>query len=220
VIHLYALLDADGDVPDVHGLDDACVVGHRADGVTAVVSELARPVEASTEAALRHGDVVEVLASRNDAVLPARFGTAFGGVHALEREVASRSERAREALERVRGCVELSVRARLSHVELPESRPAAGRAYLEARHAIYERARRLADVVHAPLAELSREARWREALAAGGVARAAYLVPADAVAAFRSRVDALERAHPGVTLICTGPWPPYSFASLEERSAW
>jgi hypothetical protein len=42
--------------------------------------------------------------------------------------------------------------------------------------------------------------------------RAAYLVDRDAVGGFTARVDALQREHPELAVLCTGPWPPYSFA--------
>jgi hypothetical protein len=45
---------------------------------------------------------------------------------------------------------------------------------------------------------------------------AAYLVARADVAAFREAVARLEHA-PGVTVVCTGPWPPYSFATEAER---
>jgi Gas vesicle synthesis protein GvpL/GvpF len=219
MIHLYALLDAAAEVPPVQGLDDAQVEARRVDGVTAVVSALTRPVEASAQAAVRHGSVVDAVAARNDAVLPARFGTAFADEDALAAAVVSRSDELRTRLEHVRGCVELGVRARWDAEPAGETAepPTTGREYLRARYARYARARELADRVHPPLAELSRDTRRVDGLATGGSVRAAYLVPDDAVDAFRARVEALERAHPGITLVCTGPWPPYSFATLGER---
>jgi len=45
----------------------------------------------------------------------------------------------------------------------------------------------------------------------GGELNAAYLVAAEDVAEFR-RAAAQVEAAPGVTVVCTGPWPPYSFA--------
>jgi hypothetical protein len=42
--------------------------------------------------------------------------------------------------------------------------------------------------------------------------RAAYLVDRDAIGAFTRLVARLDDRHPGLQLLCTGPWPPYSFA--------
>ena len=48
---------------------------------------------------------------------------------------------------------------------------------------------------------------------------AAYLVPEDGVAAFRDLVERLQKAHPELGIVCTGPWPPYSFATAEGGSS-
>ena len=48
---------------------------------------------------------------------------------------------------------------------------------------------------------------------------AAYLVPRDGVDDFRGEVVKLERAHPDLALVCTGPWPPYSFAPRTDVRA-
>lgn len=44
----------------------------------------------------------------------------------------------------------------------------------------------------------------------------AYLVDADAADEFAARVDALAAEHPDVVIDRAGPWPPYSFATLEQ----
>jgi Gas vesicle synthesis protein GvpL/GvpF len=43
---------------------------------------------------------------------------------------------------------------------------------------------------------------------------AAYLVPVESVEAFRGVFNDVVAAHPELTLVCTGPWPPYSFANV------
>jgi hypothetical protein len=45
----------------------------------------------------------------------------------------------------------------------------------------------------------------------------AYLVEAEGGPAFESRVRALAESRPSVEISCVGPWPPYSFAMLEQR---
>jgi hypothetical protein len=42
---------------------------------------------------------------------------------------------------------------------------------------------------------------------------AAFLVPRERLASFRRMVGLLADAHPDLALLCTGPWPPYSFVS-------
>jgi hypothetical protein len=43
------------------------------------------------------------------------------------------------------------------------------------------------------------------------VLRAAYLIDRDAQRTFADRVADLQAANPELRLLCTGPWPPYSF---------
>jgi len=49
--------------------------------------------------------------------------------------------------------------------------------------------------------------------------RAAYLVERPVVARFGSRVQRLQAEHPEAAVLCTGPWPPYSFVYLPTRLA-
>ena len=119
--------------------------------------------------------------------------------------MAARRDELRAALERVRGAVELAVRARANEAEaaLPATRN--GREYLAARLG----RSRAAVELHEPLAALARASVIQPG---DELLRAAYLVDRDAAAAFIERVRDLQRAHPELALVCTGPWPPYSFA--------
>ena len=45
---------------------------------------------------------------------------------------------------------------------------------------------------------------------------AAFLVECDAVDEFRRSVDDVARSLPADALVLTGPWPPYSFATLDD----
>ncbi len=79
------------------------------------------------------------------------------------------------------------------------------------RHSLQERAERLADALHGPLASLAAES-TRRLLAEQDVFFAgAYLVRREQAETFKARVAELAAAHPGVRLLCTGPWPPYHF---------
>ena len=66
-----------------------------------------------------------------------------------------------------------------------------------------------ADAVHTALAALARDSRER---AGDEPLRAAYLVGHDDVEGFVARVRELQDEHPELAILCTGPWPPYSFA--------
>jgi hypothetical protein len=46
----------------------------------------------------------------------------------------------------------------------------------------------------------------------GGPGDTAYLVERSEVGALRETVDRFAATHPDVSVVCTGPWAPYSFA--------
>ena len=47
----------------------------------------------------------------------------------------------------------------------------------------------------------------------GELLRAAYLVDRGATATFSARVQTIQDENPQLRITCTGPWPPYSFAT-------
>ena len=80
------------------------------------------------------------------------------------------------------------------------------------RVALDRRARALADRLD-PLAALAREMRRRIAPQDELPVRSAYLVDRARVSDFTECVRRLDEGHGDIELVCTGPWPPYSFAS-------
>jgi Gas vesicle synthesis protein GvpL/GvpF len=210
VIHVYGVLEKSGELPDVRGLDGAPVDYAESSGLTIALSrhESARP-EVSDELVLRHADVVEQLVAAGATVLPARYGTRFDDDDALARSVREHGDGLRASLELVRGCAEFGLRVLAPEQEL--QRETRGGDYLRARLSELKERERLAQDVHEPLAALAREAR-HAAPTVRMVLSAAYLVPDEAVEDFLARVRRLESSHPAVALVCTGPWPPYSFA--------
>jgi membrane-associated protease RseP (regulator of RpoE activity) len=141
--------------------------------------------EATAESLWRHEELVEELMADCD-VLPVRYGTRFADDDDAAHAIAARHATLAAALDHVRGAVELSVRA-------IGAEPRA---------------------VHAALSELARDAVERTPHPPE-VLRAAYLIDRDAVEAFAARVAQLETTQRGAQILCTGPWPPYSFS---ERS--
>ena len=119
-------------------------------------------------------------------LLPFRFGTRVEDDAAAAEAVAPRGEELVAALERVRGAVELSVRA----VDRGGADAAA------------------VDDIHARLAAHAREYARHDGPEA---LRSAYLVDRAAIDGFVAAVRELQHEHPGLSILCTGPWPPYSF---------
>jgi hypothetical protein len=162
------------------------------------------------DALFEHERVVESLMAER-AVLPMRFGTRPPSADSVREELAARRDELLEALDRVRGRVELAVRALQ-----PAARAAAATSPASASGSEYLRARvagaSTLTALHEPLAALAVAARWWPERAPGEPRRISYLVDESAVADFRSAVERLQREHPEAALLCTGPWPAYSFA--------
>jgi hypothetical protein len=216
VIELYAITDHPGPpLPDLAPLKLVPI-----DGLAAVCTP-ASEADVSPETLWRHEDVVEALMADRD-LLPVRFGTRLEDEAAVARAVEDRHDELAAALDRVRGAVELSVRVAASGAR-PGGVAAAGGSgtapadagsgaeYLRVRAQAEARSESIAGALHEPLAALARasvEGRPRPP----ELFRAAYLVDRDAVAPFTAEVARLEKANPGMSILCTGPWPPYSFA--------
>jgi gas vesicle protein GvpL/GvpF len=186
VIELYAVTDSRA--PDPPAPLHAVPAG----GLAVVVGPAQDAQDVSPEALWRHEEIVEGLMSDRD-LLPVRYGTRFPSEEDAARVIAERCEPLAAALDRVRGAVELSVR-----VVLPGSSSEAAR----------ESARR---AVQEPLGALARARSERAPQAPDELLRAAYLVELGAVATFAALVARLEADLPELRLLCTGPWPPYSF---------
>jgi gas vesicle protein GvpL/GvpF len=207
VIELYAITDHPGPpLPDLAPLELV-----PADGLAAVCRP-ADDVEFSAEAFWRHEELVEALMADRD-LLPVRYGTRLEDERAVARVVAERGDELAAALDRVRGAVELSVRVMPADAQ-PAAQAAAGAGsgaeYLRLRARTGASRDRAARWLHEPLSSLARAsvegtARPQELF------RGAYLVARDAVEPFVAEVARLQSAEPGLNILCTGPWPPYSF---------
>jgi hypothetical protein len=87
---------------------------------------------------------------------------------------------------------------------------------MEERRARAAAAERLANEIHEPLAGLARSSAHAAASTPRLLLSGSYLLEPAEVASFRERVGELETEHVELSFACTGPWPPYSFASLGE----
>lgn len=211
-LHVYALTEHPARLPATNGIDDSRLESVQVDGFDVIVSDVA-PV-ANEPALLAHARVVDEVLAANDAVLPVRFGGGVGDVAALSETIRGREGKLQEALEQVRGNVEIGLR--VTRRAPPERADAvSGHAYLEGRLAEVQAAERVAREVHEPLAAAACADTLNVLATPDLLLSAAYLIPRAGVDAFRARVAALDAEHPELTFVCTGPWPPYSFATVE-----
>ena len=219
MIHLYGLVQGLDELPATRGIDGAALERRRIAGLDLVVSRSDREShEVPEEAVLTHATVVEELLARSRSVLPARFGRAFASDDELSNAVRAKAPALEHGLTRVRGCVELGLRVLGHEGRNDTSTDLSGGEYMRARLAEATERDRLAAELHRPLAQLAR-ASARFGGASGDLLHAAYLVPEEKIAAFREQVGRIETAHPELTMVCTGPWPPYTFAADPEEAS-
>jgi hypothetical protein len=185
-------------------------------------------LEASEDDLWTHESVVEK-AMETGAVLPMRFGSSLADEKAVLAVLRERRSAFDRGLDRVRGAVELGVRAaieaengveagRQASIAEPAPTVGPGTAYMMGRLGRKRDAEQLAAQIHEPLAPLARASTLRLSTEGGLRLNAAYLIDRVQVESFQERVERLEREVDGARVVCTGPWPPYSFASLESES--
>jgi hypothetical protein len=219
VIHFYGVVEALEELPAVAGVDAQPLERRSIEGLELILSQTPLAASDVTEdAVVAHANVVEELMARSQAVLPARFGRAFADEQELADALRAKAPELARGLNLVRGCVEFGLRALGGGIADDQPSRLSGRDYMRTRLAEEKARQRLAAELHEPLARLAR-ASSRFGGAFSDLLRAAYLVPREDVAAFSEHVRHLETAHPDVTIVCTGPWPPYSFAANGEGDA-
>jgi hypothetical protein len=180
-------------------------------GDLAAICAPAEEREITPDTLWRHEQVVEALMEDRD-LLPVRFGTRLDDDAAAARSLAGRGAEFKRALERVRGAVELSVRAVfIDTAGRVEPTAESGADYLRLKRRITAAQETVASAVHEPLRALARAHALRSPRPPAEALRAAYLVERDAVGRFTGLVAQLDEQHPELRLLCTGPWPPYSF---------
>jgi len=221
-LYVYAVTDSfPGTAPT--GLHGAPLRAIECGPVLAVVSEHAVAPDPGEGLLWEHERVVEELMEAA-TILPMRFGTTVEGPEALIAMLEPRRQELSALLERVRGAVELSVRAELPSVtepvdlEPPPPGPSGpGTAYLLERAGRRRRGEEAAELIHRPLAALARRSMRRPSGGDPRAFKAAYLVDEGTVEAFGVRVDRLNATLGDIKVSCTGPWPPYSFVKEKPQ---
>lgn len=221
--YLYAVLDAAAAPPSRPGLGGAAVEAVRYADLQALVSEVSQQQVAHPDgtAPLAHAAVVEHAYGSADAVLPMRFGSTVRDRPRVVAFLAGRHEEFVRGLHRVRGAVEVGIRVTSRERAGAGSAglPTDGRTYLAGRAAARNEHEALACAVHDPLSALARAgARW-PLVNGGTVLAAAYLVSRDRLPEFHRTVTGLSVSHPEAAVLCTGPWPPYSFTLPNDLDA-
>jgi hypothetical protein len=188
-----------------------------ADGLAAVCAPAERE-GAAVDALWRREEMIEALMADRD-LLPVRYGTRVEDDAAAARAVNERRDDLAAALERVRGAVELSLRV-IAADDPGDARrrdrsggpPRSGADYIRAKARLVARHDASVRTLHEPLSTLARASVTSPPRPPAELLRAAYLVDRSGVSSFTALVARAQRRSPGLRLLLTGPWPPYSFA--------
>ena len=184
--------------------------------VAAVVGDRSRPAAPSPANLRRYDRTMRALAERLPAIIPARFGTLMAEDELLL-TLSSRQAAFMRVLAGVRRRVQMTVRvvtgpeARLPVTRTSPAIPSSGRDYLlaRARDAAAARAVPGFEPVRRSVARWVRDERVDHRV---GVSSVYHLIPRSSTAAYRRAVEASAAAS-GLTVIVSGPWPPYAFSS-------
>lgn len=239
MMYLYAITDQPKRVvPPVLGLEDVLCLSIPYQDIAAVVSPLTAAKVVLTESNLwRHEAVVEALMA-DRTVLPARFGTVLSSEAAVQAALMANYADFVANLKRVCGRVELGLRVLWdggeSRLVAPDRSKCMGRQASEMGGRSYlltrleekrqtqiwrQRAEVLAAELHLSLAHLAAESTYQVLVTPRMLLVAAYLVERDYVTTFQQIVNTLKTVYPTLDLLCTGPWPPYSFVSAGTLTA-
>jgi hypothetical protein len=237
------------DLAEVTGLDDGPLGVVEKEGLAAVVSDvdlavygeqgLREHLEDLTwleRVARRHDDVVHAVAQHGPTA-PLRLATICLDDDGVRSRLAEWHDGLRQALDRVEGRAEWSVKAYARTRPQPAgdgtpatTAPGAGAAYLQRKRAQTDERRTAeeqgvtaATEIHAALASTAVASRL---LAAQDprltghegtmTLNGAYLVADQDADAFVAATEQQAAAHDEVRLEVHGPWPPYSFATLDQ----
>lgn len=214
LLYVYAYVDAEpGDLGT--GLAGEPLALTRCREVMAVTGQIEETPALSPEALAGHDAVVRRLAAEVEAILPARFGEAVRDESELSVHLAPRARDLAEALERVRGCVQMTLRifgAPDPWNEEVEGGP--GTRYLATKRLEHERATSLPEIE--PLREALRpwvRAQHSERRETGPLLGSVYhLVRKEDLPAYLAALREAEGCLGERRFTFSGPWPPYAFA--------
>ncbi len=181
--------------------------------LAAVVSDhFGGPPKPTAAALSAYEQTVRRLMQRG-AVLPTQFGSVVEDEAGVLELLRRRRKDLLARLQRVRGAVEIGLRASWRDgFRMPsDARPQSGTAYLRDRLELRQSARRVATELDS-LGALARSSRRAIAPRPDLPVLDAYLVDSGRVSEFVALVEQLDDRLDEVELVCTGPWPPYSFA--------
>jgi len=210
-LYLYAVIEEEPAVPLGAGLAGEPLRLVRCGELLVVAGEMETAPRIAPEALAAQDAVIRRLSGMATAILPVRFGEKARDEEELCKLLKPRSSDLIAALERVRGCEQMTLRVFGNPDPLPPAPPepsGPGTRYMEARRREIERARSLPEIEPLldrlrPLVRAERIERKEQGTLLGTVY---HLVRREDAQAYRETF----REEDAVAV--SGPWPPYAFA--------
>ncbi|MBX5483066.1 MAG: GvpL/GvpF family gas vesicle protein [Myxococcaceae bacterium] len=221
---VYALVDGLKAPPRVRALGKGPLRLVRAGGFTVLVSEVPEgtSLDAGLEALRRYDHIVRAAHRKAEALLPFRFGTTTDSVRTLASSLRPRGRALRQALRRVRGREQLTLRLIGSASQAPATTPreprSSGAAFLRARAEAERRRRSVPELepVRAMVADLIRAERAERTEGPGPVrATVFHLVDRGKGRAWLRRVKKAPGLEGDWRLFVSGPAPAWGFGPEE-----
>lgn len=231
--YVYCLTDTMASIDTLPpGLGGVVVCRVSFKGISALISEV-DPDHLIGDArnALAHQRVIQGAISRSTSVIPCRFGTLFTDEHQILALLEAHYARVEAGLARLRDRVEIGVRVIVDGIEAPvvrtlemERLPEGARYLLGKRQrydvtrALSARAECLARALNAATAPLWADVNvGTRARESGLLLSLSYLLDRKHLSAFMHAYQQFQDGQPGLKLLRSGPWPPYSFADIDLR---
>jgi Gas vesicle synthesis protein GvpL/GvpF len=187
--------------------------------LVAVVGDLPATPEATAMTLRTQDTVLRRLALAVDAVLPARFGTLLADDGAVSEALTRRREALAQALGRVAGCEQMTLRVWGEGVAAAATAGGGaaggpGTRYLAARRQAHEQAQRVPELepLRRRLGDLVRAERVERHDRPPLLATVQHLVPRGAGGRYVALADETREAMKPWRVSVTGPWLPYAFA--------
>lgn len=202
MLHVHAIARLTDAAPATRGLDGGALSVVAGGDLVALVTDGAGAQDASW----RHETIVEHLSART-SVLPMPLGTVVYDEADVRQMLRERHDELIAALRLIRNAVEVTVR--VTWTPNPDG-------HLVNRLERTRRAMDFAEYMDAVVSELARASKRQVETTPAVVLTCAYLVGRRELPEFRERVEELGDGLTAANLVCTGPWPPYSFAGTES----
>ncbi len=204
------------------GISSSQLLPLRIDDLEAVVSSIAvRRLDPEPSLIISHEQVVDwLLEATTFRVLPFRFGTIMANVEEVIETLRTHSGSWTKVLNRVAGCVEMSLKVLWTPPSLSVEIPPLPSPYLSKRaqeraqqEALTSTAKVIVETIHRRLGPLYIRNRGTLLEQPRLLMTGAYLVEERVISAFRDTVRKLIEEFPEYHWMCSGPWPPYHFVS-------